>query len=132
MLNDLCFVSTLHREGTTVGNEDCFQISGENQSPQALLKPTGISHLQNTDIQESIPRFLSPSDLYLLDLPDDSVGKESPCNTGDLRSIPVSGRSTGEGIGYPLQYLNSSCILYWLVTLGKLLNFSMPQFPTCK
>ena len=61
-----------------MGNEDCFQISGENQSPQALLKPTGISHLQNTDIQERIPRFLSPSDLYLLDLSDNSVGKESP------------------------------------------------------
>ena len=36
--------------------------------------------------------------------PDISVGKESACNTGDLGSIPGSGRSTGEGIGYPLQY----------------------------
>ena len=34
--------------------------------------------------------------------PDSSVGKESTCNTGS--SIPGSGRSTGEGIGYPLQY----------------------------
>ena len=36
--------------------------------------------------------------------PDSSVGKESACNAGDLGSIPGSGRSTGEGIGYPLQY----------------------------
>ena len=36
--------------------------------------------------------------------PDSSVGKESACNAGDPRSIPGSGRSTGEGIGYPLQY----------------------------
>ena len=36
--------------------------------------------------------------------PDSSVGKESACNAGDSSSIPVSGRSTGEGIGYPLQY----------------------------
>ena len=29
--------------------------------------------------------------------------KESTCNVGDPGSIPGSGRSTGEGIGYPLQ-----------------------------
>ena len=32
------------------------------------------------------------------------VGKESACNAGDPGSIPRSGRSTGEGIGYTLQY----------------------------
>ena len=30
--------------------------------------------------------------------------KESACNEGDLGSIPGSGRSPGEGNGYPLQY----------------------------
>ena len=30
--------------------------------------------------------------------------KESACNPGDLGSIPMSGRSHGEGNGYPLQY----------------------------
>ena len=30
--------------------------------------------------------------------------KESACNAGDPSSIPGSGRSTWEGIGYPLQY----------------------------
>ena len=35
--------------------------------------------------------------------PDSSVGKESACNGGDPGSLPGSGRSTGEGIGYPLQ-----------------------------
>ena len=35
--------------------------------------------------------------------PDSSVGKESACNEGDPGSIPGSGRSSGEGIGYPLQ-----------------------------
>ena len=33
-----------------------------------------------------------------------SVGKESTCNAGDPSLIPGSGRSLGEGIGYPLQY----------------------------
>ena len=36
--------------------------------------------------------------------PDSSVGKESTFNVGDPSSIPGSGRSTGEGISYPLQY----------------------------
>ena len=35
---------------------------------------------------------------------DSSVGKESACNAGDLGLIPGSGRSPGEGKGYPLQY----------------------------
>ena len=36
--------------------------------------------------------------------PGSSVGKESTCSAGDPSSIPGLGRSTGEGIGYPLQY----------------------------
>ena len=36
--------------------------------------------------------------------PDSLVGKESTCNAGDPSLIPGSGRSAGEGIGYPLQY----------------------------
>ena len=36
-----------------------------------------------------------------------SAGKESTCNVGDPSLIPGSGRSTGEGIGYTLQY---SCL----------------------
>ena len=32
-----------------------------------------------------------------------SVGKECACNEGDPSLIPESGRSSGEGIGYPLQ-----------------------------
>ena len=33
-------------------------------------------------------------------------GKESPCSAGDLGSIPGSGRSPGEGYGYPLHILS--------------------------
>ena len=39
-----------------------------------------------------------------MDFPHSSVGKESACNAGDPGLIPGSGRSAGEGIGYPLQY----------------------------
>ena len=41
---------------------------------------------------------------HQLSFPDSSVGKVSACNSGDPSSIPGSGRSAGEGIGYPLQY----------------------------
>ena len=34
--------------------------------------------------------------------PGGSVGKESACNVGDPSLIPGSGRSPGEGNGYPL------------------------------
>ena len=39
-----------------------------------------------------------------LGFPDSSVGKESSFKAGEPSSIPGSGRSTGEGIVYPLQY----------------------------
>ena len=39
-----------------------------------------------------------------LGFPSSSAGKESACHSGDPSSIPGSGRSPGEGIGYPFQY----------------------------
>ena len=40
---------------------------------------------------------------YLLDS-SGLDGKESACSVGDPGSIPGSGRSPGEGNGYPFQY----------------------------
>ena len=37
--------------------------------------------------------------------------KESACNAGDPGLIPGSGRSHGEGIGYPLQYSWASLVV---------------------
>ena len=47
--------------------------------------------------------FLCPS-IYREGFPDDSDGKESACNAGDLDLIPGLGRFPGEGNGNPLQY----------------------------
>ena len=47
---------------------------------------------------------------WLSGVPDASVGKEFTCNAGDPGSIPGSGRSPGEGIGYPLQYSWASLV----------------------
>ena len=46
-----------------------------------------------------------PKNMY-----DLSVGKESTCNSGDPSSIPGSGRSVGEGIGYSFQYSWTSLV----------------------
>ena len=51
--------------------------------------------------------------------PDRSLGKESACHTGDPGSIPGSGRATGEGIGYPLQYSWASLMAQLVVVLPK-------------
>ena len=42
--------------------------------------------------------------------PGSSAGKESACNVGVPGSIPWLGRSTGEGIGYPLEYSWASLV----------------------
>ena len=63
---------------------------------------------------------------------DSSVGEESACNAGDQGSIPGSGRSSGEGIGYPLQYsgLENSmdCIDHGVAKVGHdPMTFTFPH-----
>ena len=45
-----------------------------------------------------------------LGFPDSSDGDVSACNAGDPSSIPGLGRSTGEGLGCPLQYSWASLV----------------------
>ena len=47
--------------------------------------------------------------------PDNWVGKESACNARDPGLIPGSGRSPGEGNGYPLQYSGLENSMDWIV-----------------
>ena len=54
--------------------------------------------------------FFSNYQVFQLGFPGSSVGKESTCNAGNPGSIPGSGRSTGDGIGYPLQYCWASLV----------------------
>ena len=46
----------------------------------------------------------------MMGFPDSSVAKDYTCNAGDLCSIPGSGISAGEGIGYLLQYSWASLV----------------------
>ena len=52
-----------------------------------------------------------------------SAGKEPSCNAGDPGLIPGSERSTGEGIGYPLQYS-------WASLMAQLINNSPAMWET--
>ena len=52
--------------------------------------------------------------------PDSSVGKESACNAGRPGSIPGSGRSPREGIGYPLQYSWASLVVQMVKNLPEM------------
>ena len=51
--------------------------------------------------------FLKQRWPYYLGFPGSSDSKEFSCSAGNTGSIPGSGRSPGEGNGYPLQY---SCL----------------------
>ena len=45
--------------------------------------------------------------MYIVSFPDGSDSKESACDARDLDLVHGSGRSPGEGNGYPLQH---SCL----------------------
>ena len=54
--------------------------------------------------------MLKGQEIIHIYFPDSSVGKEAACNAEDPGSIPGSGRSTGAGIGYLLQYSWASLV----------------------
>ena len=66
-------------------------------------------------IQHGKPNALNMEAPLISGFSDSSVDKESACNAGEPGSIPGSGRSLGERIGYPLQYTWASLV----AQLGK-------------
>ena len=60
--------------------------------------------------------------------PGSSVAKESACNARDhTGSIPGSGRSTGEGIGYLLQYSWASLVAHLVKNLPAMQETWVPS-----
>ena len=92
----LCSIPGLGRSPGE-GNSYSLQYSGLENSMDGRVH--GV-----TKSQEQLSNF------DLRGFPGSSVGKESACNAGDPSSIPGSGRSTGKGIGYPLQYSWASLV----------------------
>ena len=76
------------------GNTKCCEVTSQDSWPrlEALIKASR--------------RKLRPEGLggtrKVLDFPGGSDSKESPCNEGDLGSIPGLGRSPGDGHGFPV------------------------------
>ena len=70
---------------------------------QGTLKSLLQHHSSKASILQHSAFFISPT-LTSVDFPSSTVGKESACHAGDPCLIPGSGRSAGEGIGYPLQF----------------------------
>ena len=69
-----------------------------------------------------------PLGLYIRrGFPHSSAGKESACNAGDPGSIPGSGRSAGEGIGYPLRYSWAFLVAQLVKTLPAMRGSWVPS-----
>ena len=77
----------------------CGQMSLAGYSPWDCKESDTAEQL--TEVTVLFPVFLFQKHGF----PGGPDGKESSYNTGDPGSIPGSGRSPGDGTGYPLQYL---------------------------
>ena len=87
----LCSGAGLDHRGfpdSSVGKESICNAGSPSLIPSLIRK----IHWRRERLH--IPVFLG--------FPGGSAGKESTCNAGDLGLIPESGRSSGEGKGYPL------------------------------
>ena len=62
-----------------------------------------------------------------LGFPGSPVGKESTCNAGNPSFIPGSGRSPGEGMGFPLQYSWASLVAQMIKNLPAMRETKVPS-----
>ena len=71
-----------------------------------IMLPSALAHSDSSSILQWFfsPKYKFHHVTLYFSPPDSSVCKESACNAGDPGSTPGSGRSPGEGKGYPLQY----------------------------
>ena len=92
-------------QGSNPGSPS-LQADSLLSEPPRKLKNTGVG------IPSLLQGILLTQELNwdLLGFLDSSVGKESACSAGDPGSVRGLGRSTGEGIGYPLQYSWASLV----------------------
>ena len=80
-----------------------FQLAQKSVSPQAFTSVIFLKNNKSDYLHMSFLVYWRWLTRYL-GFPGSSASKESTCNAEELGSIPGSGRSPEEGIGYPLQY----------------------------
>ena len=78
-------------------------------------------------LRQPLPEPISKAPPLSLGFPGISVGKESTCNAGDPGSIHGSGSSTGERIGYPLQYSWASLVAQLVKNLPAMRETCIPS-----
>ena len=61
--------------------------------------------------------------------PGSSAGEAYACNAGDPGVIPGSGRSPGEGIGYPLQFSWASLVVQMVKNLSAVQETWVGKIP---
>ena len=91
-------------------------MEGGEQDPLTLLSWSCLLYFEYVHLSSTYLSLDRNLDLYFANY-DSSVGKESTCSAGDISLIPVSRRSTGEGIGYPLQYSWASLVARLVINL---------------
>ena len=91
-----------------------FNLSQHGGLFQWISSLHQVANVLELQLQNQFFQWIFRTDFLLGGFPNSSVGKESTCNA-EVNLIPGSGRSTGEGIGYPLQYS-------WASLVGQLLK----------
>ena len=84
-----------------------------------LVKPVGMGEPWNSYFSDYLHLFHQFHYWYGHSFHGSSTGKESACNARDPSSSPGTGRSTGNGIGYPLQY-------FWASLMAQLVK-NLPE-----
>ena len=93
--------SPFKHESTHIGDEMQIQRMEAGYAIRRVNVSYIVSFIEK-NLNRSSGKFLCLQ--AILGFPGSSAGKESTFNAGDLSSIPGSGGSPGEGIGYLLQY----------------------------
>ena len=106
---------------------------------ELLIHPTMWVGLKNSVLssRNQTQEYILCNCLYKKSFPGGSDGKESACNAEDLGLSPGSGRSPGEGNGFPLQcsFLENAMDrgAWWATVLGvtKRLDWVTNTFTSC-
>ena len=83
-----------------------FEIwdEGESGSLERRKKKMSVTNPEFADLFYNNPEKENWNASLCSGFPGSSGGKGSACSAGDPGSIPGSGKSPGEGVGYPRQY----------------------------
>ena len=87
-----------------------MSLAPGNTAPEDQNQDEKGAHQDVKPMSSCTAPLTGPTWILQTGFPHSSADKESACNAGDPCSIPGSGRSAGEGIGYPLQYSWASLV----------------------